>query len=175
MSTIHPALPEVVPLYYASLCSFCGLAEHLTAHSSDVNSRGGSHTTPLHAVLLFTPRVPTSTLYLDVGTVETVSTSSPPSPLAHLSIPKTGCMALPHNPVATRNNILVVLSTTAATPCAQLQGHVSTARDDASSLPASTPRAVNERHPPTFPRSPAPCLHRQLKSRCVAPFRRNQG
>ncbi len=50
MSTLHPTRPEAVPLYYASLCGFCGLAEHLiTVHSSDVNSRGGSHTTPLHA------------------------------------------------------------------------------------------------------------------------------
>src|SRR6266446_6570118 len=50
MSTIHPTQPEAVPLYYASLCGFCGLVEHLiTAHSSDVNSRGGSHMTPLHA------------------------------------------------------------------------------------------------------------------------------
>src|SRR5258708_10908901 len=50
MSTIHPTRPEGVPLYYASLCGFRGLVEHLiTAHSGDVNSRGGSHTTPLHA------------------------------------------------------------------------------------------------------------------------------
>ena len=50
MSTIHPTRPEAVPVYYASLCGFCGLVEHLiTVHSSDVNTRGGSHTTPLHA------------------------------------------------------------------------------------------------------------------------------
>ena len=50
MSTTHPTPPEAAPLYYASLCGFRSLAEHLiTAHSSDVNSRGGSHTTPLHA------------------------------------------------------------------------------------------------------------------------------
>ena len=50
MSTIHPTRPEAAPLYYASLCGFCGLVEDLiTANSSDVNSRGGSHTTPLHA------------------------------------------------------------------------------------------------------------------------------
>jgi Ankyrin repeats (3 copies) len=50
MSTIHPTRPEAVPLYYASLCGFCDLVEHLiTVHSSDVNSGGGSHTTPLHA------------------------------------------------------------------------------------------------------------------------------
>jgi hypothetical protein len=50
MPTLHPTLPEAVPLYYASLCGFVGLAEHLiAAHSQMVNSRGGSHTTALHA------------------------------------------------------------------------------------------------------------------------------
>src|SRR6266436_106676 len=50
MSTIHPMRPEAVPLYYASLCGFRGLVEHLaTADPSQVNIRGGSHTTPLHA------------------------------------------------------------------------------------------------------------------------------
>src|SRR6266436_1101128 len=50
LSTAHPTQPEAFPLYYASLCGFRGLVEHLTtAHSSQVNSRGGSHTTLLHA------------------------------------------------------------------------------------------------------------------------------
>jgi ankyrin repeat protein len=50
MPTIHPTQPEAMPLYYASLCGFVGLTEHLIdAHSRDVNSRGGSHTTVLHA------------------------------------------------------------------------------------------------------------------------------
>ena len=50
MSEIHPTRPEAAPLYYAALCGFCGLVEHLIAvDSRDVNSRGGSHTTPLHA------------------------------------------------------------------------------------------------------------------------------
>jgi ankyrin repeat protein len=50
MPTMHPTRPEAVPLYYASLCGFVGLAKHLiAAHTRDVNSRGGSHTTPLHA------------------------------------------------------------------------------------------------------------------------------
>ena len=48
--TMHPTQPEAVPLYYASLCGFVGLTEHLiAAYSLDVNSKGGSHTTPLHA------------------------------------------------------------------------------------------------------------------------------
>src|SRR6202789_1888518 len=38
MSTIHPNVPEAAPLYYASLCGFRGLVEHLiAAHSPDVN------------------------------------------------------------------------------------------------------------------------------------------
>jgi hypothetical protein len=50
MSTLHPSRPEAVPLYYAALCGFHGLVEHLiAADSRDVNSRGGSYTTPLHA------------------------------------------------------------------------------------------------------------------------------
>ena len=50
MPTIHLTQPEAVPLYHASLCGFIGLAEHLiVSHSSDANSRGGSHTTGLHA------------------------------------------------------------------------------------------------------------------------------
>jgi ankyrin repeat protein len=49
-STIHPTQPEAMPLYYASLCGFRALTEHLiAAHSPDINSRGGSHTTALHA------------------------------------------------------------------------------------------------------------------------------
>ena len=50
MATIHPTRPEAVPLYYAALSGFRGLVEHMiAADSRDVNSRGGSHTTPLHA------------------------------------------------------------------------------------------------------------------------------
>ena len=53
MSKIHPTRPEAEPLYYAALCGFRGLVEHLIAvDSQDVNSRGGSHTTPLHAASL---------------------------------------------------------------------------------------------------------------------------
>ena len=50
MSTDDPTSPEAVPLYYASLCGFRRVVEHLIAsHSADVNVRGGIHTTPLHA------------------------------------------------------------------------------------------------------------------------------
>ena len=50
MPTTHPTQPETLPLYYASLCGFVGLTEHLiAAHSWDVNSKGGFHTTALHA------------------------------------------------------------------------------------------------------------------------------
>ncbi|KAN0126421.1 hypothetical protein V8E52_000061 [Russula decolorans] len=50
MPTMYPTQPKAVPIYYASLFGFIGLAEHLiAAHSRDVNSKGGYHTTPLHA------------------------------------------------------------------------------------------------------------------------------
>ena len=50
MPTMHPTRPEAVPLYYASLCGFVCLTEHLVAaHPWDVNSKGGLHTTALHA------------------------------------------------------------------------------------------------------------------------------
>ena len=50
MAKMQPTRPEAVPLYYAALCGFRGLVEHLiAADSRDVNSWGGSHSTPLHA------------------------------------------------------------------------------------------------------------------------------
>src|SRR5712675_1406726 len=50
MLTIHPTQPSAGPLYYASYCGFRDLVNHLiVVHSLDVNARGGSHTTALHA------------------------------------------------------------------------------------------------------------------------------
>jgi ankyrin repeat protein len=44
--------PQSVPLYYAVLCGFRHLVEHLVdAHPQDVNAQGGRHVTPLHAAL----------------------------------------------------------------------------------------------------------------------------
>ena len=44
--------PMAAPLYYASLCGFRDLAEHLIVKSSqDVNARGGRHHSPLAAAL----------------------------------------------------------------------------------------------------------------------------
>ena len=49
-SKIHPTRPEAIPLYYTALCGLGVLVEHLIVTlSQDVNSRGGSRTTPLHA------------------------------------------------------------------------------------------------------------------------------
>jgi hypothetical protein len=54
MSSIHPTQPEAVPLYYAALCGFDGLVERLLfSHLPDINSRGGSRTTPLRALKSF--------------------------------------------------------------------------------------------------------------------------
>ena len=50
MLSVHLMQPKALPLYYASLCGFVSLAEHLiAAYLLDVNSEGGSHMTPLHA------------------------------------------------------------------------------------------------------------------------------
>jgi ankyrin repeat protein len=52
MATLHHTCPYPVPLYYAALCGFRNIAEHLIdAHPQDVNARGGKHVTPLHAAL----------------------------------------------------------------------------------------------------------------------------
>ena len=51
-STIHPMQPDAVPLYYAALCGFRDITEHLVReYPKDVNARGGVHVTPLHAAL----------------------------------------------------------------------------------------------------------------------------
>ncbi|KAH9081537.1 hypothetical protein EDB83DRAFT_2547462 [Lactarius deliciosus] len=47
--TWHKPKPD--PLYYASLCGFHDLAEHLIASQQDVNARGGRHHSPLAAAL----------------------------------------------------------------------------------------------------------------------------
>jgi ankyrin repeat protein len=50
MSEIHPTQPSAGPLYYATYCGFRGVVNHLIVdHSLDINARGGSHTTALHA------------------------------------------------------------------------------------------------------------------------------
>jgi ankyrin repeat protein len=47
----HP-IPHLAPLYYAALCGFRHLAEHLVdAHPQDVNARGGRRLTALHAAV----------------------------------------------------------------------------------------------------------------------------
>jgi ankyrin repeat protein len=52
MSSRRPTRPEAVPLYYATLCGFHGLLEHLiVSYPRDVNARGGTYATPLHAAL----------------------------------------------------------------------------------------------------------------------------
>jgi ankyrin repeat protein len=50
--TPYPVIPGVVPLYYAALCGFYDLAEHLIVKNPDhVNARGGRMVTPLVAAL----------------------------------------------------------------------------------------------------------------------------
>ena len=48
----HPNVPNAVPLYYAALLGFRGIAECLIGtHPQDVHARGGRCVTPLHAAL----------------------------------------------------------------------------------------------------------------------------
>jgi ankyrin repeat protein len=52
MSTTHPTRPQASSLYYAALCGFSDLVEHLVrTHPSVINAMGGYHVTPLHASL----------------------------------------------------------------------------------------------------------------------------
>jgi ankyrin repeat protein len=52
MSSKRPKQPEGVGLYYATICGFRGLVEHLIRSCpEDVNAWGGTHSTPLHASL----------------------------------------------------------------------------------------------------------------------------
>ena len=53
MPTIHPERPEAAPLYYAVLCGFRGLIEHLIAtYPGDIDARGGYYENPLSAALI---------------------------------------------------------------------------------------------------------------------------
>ena len=48
MSTMCPEKPGAVPLYYAAMLGFRGLAEHLIAkHPEHVNAKGGNYKTPM--------------------------------------------------------------------------------------------------------------------------------
>jgi len=53
MFTANPSPPTATPLYYATLCGFRDLVQHLTVtHPGDINTRGGYHSTPLHAAVV---------------------------------------------------------------------------------------------------------------------------
>jgi len=53
MSEMYPTRPAARPLYYATMCGFYSLTEYLlSTPSQDVNRRGGSYATPLHAALV---------------------------------------------------------------------------------------------------------------------------
>jgi ankyrin repeat protein len=52
MTTGRAARPYPVPLYYAALCGFRDIAEHIVdVHPQDINARGGKRVTPLHAAV----------------------------------------------------------------------------------------------------------------------------
>jgi ankyrin repeat protein len=51
--TVQPEQPEASPLYYATLCGFPGIVEHLAVtHPEDVNAKGAQHVTPLSAAIV---------------------------------------------------------------------------------------------------------------------------
>ncbi|KAH9970793.1 hypothetical protein BGW80DRAFT_1519499 [Lactifluus volemus] len=53
MSSERPTQPETPGLYYAALCGFQGILEHLIASCpQDINSKRGTHGAPLHAALI---------------------------------------------------------------------------------------------------------------------------
>jgi ankyrin repeat protein len=53
MFTEHPSSPTATPLYYATLCGFRDLVEHLIiTRPGDINARGGCHDTPLQAAVI---------------------------------------------------------------------------------------------------------------------------
>ena len=53
MLDARPTPLKTVPLYYATLCGFRGLVEHLiVTHPQHVNARGGYHATPLHSAVV---------------------------------------------------------------------------------------------------------------------------
>src|SRR6266404_1334827 len=53
MPTTNPERPQAVPLYYAILCGFRGLIEHLIdRYPGDIGVKGGSYDRPLFAALI---------------------------------------------------------------------------------------------------------------------------
>jgi ankyrin repeat protein len=53
MATVHPTQPEARPLYYAALCGFRSIVDHLTiTHPMDINAIGGTNGTPMNAAFI---------------------------------------------------------------------------------------------------------------------------
>ena len=53
MFAARPSPPKGTPLYYATLCGFRDLVEHLViTYPWDINARGGYYATPLHAAII---------------------------------------------------------------------------------------------------------------------------
>jgi len=53
MFAARPSPPKGTPLYYATLCGFRDLVEHLIiTYPRDINAKGGHHSTPLHAAVI---------------------------------------------------------------------------------------------------------------------------
>jgi hypothetical protein len=67
MFEARPTPPKAAPLYYATLCGFRDLVEHLIiTYPRDVNASGGQHATPLHTSVV-TGNVDAMMLLLEHG------------------------------------------------------------------------------------------------------------
>jgi ankyrin repeat protein len=77
----RPPRPEAVPLYYATLCGFHNLVEHLiTDHPGDINAKGGAHGSAVNAALV-KRRVKIALLLLEHGADVNILDASDYTPL----------------------------------------------------------------------------------------------
>ena len=85
MSTMHPERPQAAPLYYAVLCGFPGLIEHLiTTYPGDVDAKPGSCKSPLLAAFI-KGDIDTASLLLQQGADANVRDEHHTSPLHQAS------------------------------------------------------------------------------------------
>jgi ankyrin repeat protein len=85
MPTTHPQRPQVAPLYYAVLCGFRSLIEHLFfTYPRDVDARGGYHESPL-LVAFIKNDIGTASSLLQRGANANAQDRRDMSPLHHAS------------------------------------------------------------------------------------------
>jgi ankyrin repeat protein len=85
--TIHPERPQASPLYYAVLCGFRGLIEHLVAtYPMDVDATGGYYGSPLLAAVIKEDIETTSLLLRQGADINIVGTENGWAPLHFASL-----------------------------------------------------------------------------------------